>query len=173
MQLKAIHILAFFCSIFLMTKLFANENNASRYQIIFKLPVSTPYKVALHQESSSEYIFDYVPVSSKTANQNIIITYHKRIWATTQQFANALNKRNIDCQTKKINIIKQQKNIFFMTALFDQCLNRAPLKGIFKIFNMPDGQYMIMASIHNLNSDKTMPNIEMLVKSAKIIPRFN
>lgn len=164
-------ILAFSLTAFTATG-FAETNLISEYKIVYQTP-ATSWKLANHQQDADGYTFQYQPPTANTNFQSITINYGKGIQIplkdSMHQVVSEMN--TTDCQRKESDVIKQdQRTLVFRTSLAE-CSNGKSLVQIFKVFNMPDGQYSIVYSADSQsNSIPDMLKMQSLIEAATLSP---
>jgi hypothetical protein len=150
---------------------FAGTTLLSDYKIVYQAPTPT-WKLANQQQDAEGYTMQYQPKSVKTSFQSITLNYGKGIQVSLkdsmQQVVSEMN--TTDCQRKESNILKQDDKTLVFSTLLDQCANGKTLTQVFKVFNMPDGQYSIVYSADAKSSSSSIQQMESMIESAKLVP---
>lgn len=144
----------------------ASESN---YKVSFKLPQPQQWQL----ESNTKDAEGYTQIYASTNDETLTINYGKGITTSLknsmQQVLDGIALSN--CQRHGSKVITQKKNELVFTTFLDQCQNGKTLKQIYKVFNMPDGQYSISyTTAANTTSSKQIQKMEAIVKTAKIVP---
>lgn len=156
-------------SIFAISSIFANEF-ASSYQFSFDSPIE--WKTNSRNIDTTGYTEEFIPQASGNFNeQNLTLNFGKNISTSLKDSMQQVidNLAGLDCQTKESKVVKKEKNSLVFTTYLDKCSNNVTLLKVFKVINMPDGQYSIMyAANPKLVNPKILTSMKNAVLKAKL-----
>lgn len=152
-----------------------HNNNASmaKYRVNFRLPKTQKWDLVSVEQDANGYAKSYRSASSRgvAADQSFYINYGRGIKTSLQasmhEVVSALG--NTGCKRTDSKIITLNKNVLVFTASADQCMNGRTIWQVFKVFNMPDGQYSIVYSANpKAVPTKTREQMKTVVARATI-----
>lgn len=171
MHKRMIFFISLFSLIGFASSVFA-ESTSAKYRIDLQLPYAMQWRLADNQQDATGYIQTFIPKGSrKIAGQSLNFNYGKGVKMPLQESMKEVLSvmAGTDCKRKSSSVIQQKSNYLVFTTLLDKCSNGKALQQIFKVFNMPDGQYAVIyvADPHHVPS-KTIHTMHAIVMSAKI-----
>lgn len=167
-QSRFIAFLVFSFTLFLNSA-FAAPEGAPAYMIDYSLPSTMQTRVLNNEQDVGGYVKTYIVQGAGILS----INYGKNIKASLkdsmQQVINVMAKTN--CKVRDTKILKEEPTMLMFSTTMDQCANGKSLRQIFKVFNMPDGQYSILyATEPKVVSADAVKKMEEVIQSAKIVP---
>lgn len=166
-------LLWIFSLVLFMGHCFALSLNSS-YQISFNPPLAMQWQVVNTAQDDGGYMLDYMPnASANKVDQSISINFERNVQTSLsksmQEIVNLTADEDCDQNTSQV-LVQQQNYIIFTITLAD-CENNVSIQQIYKIFNMPDGQYSISYTADpDVISQQTINTMQTVIKNATLTP---
>lgn len=151
----------------------AESPAGAKYKIDIKFPSSMHWQLKDNQQDATGYMQTYLPRDSHSkTSQSVNFNYGKDIKTSLKDsMREVLNVMSgTDCKVKTSKILKQVDNYLVFDTFLDKCSNGKSLQQVFKVFNMPDGQYSVIyvADPHKVTST-TFKTMQVVVVNAKMV----
>ncbi len=148
--------------------------NDSKYRITFKMPKTQRWELVSVEQDSVGYAKSYRAqhVTGLAAEQSFYLNYGHNIKTPLLASMNEVESSiaATECQKKETRIIKQHDNSLTFMVSADKCSNGHALWQVFKVFNMPDGQYSIVYTANSKVVPKSViQEMKTVVTQAQII----
>jgi len=152
----------------------ANTSKAKN-KVNFKLPASQKWDLVSVEQDANGYAKSYRSATAKglSSDQSFYINYGHNIKTPLLESMHEVvgSLASTGCKHTSSKMEKLGKDILIFTASADHCMTGRPIWQVFKVFNMPDGQYSIVYSANpNVVPGKTRQQMKSVVTNATISP---
>lgn len=144
------------------------------YTFDFNPPRASDWQMVQNVFDKNGYARTYMlPQVNNTTPESVTISYgrniHTSVKASMQEVVGNFHK--INCKQKQSHVIDEKTNTLVFSTTIDQCHNGKAVTQIFKVFNMPDGQYSIIYSADPRKTPKsTIAEMQKAVVRGKLVP---
>jgi hypothetical protein len=145
------------------------ELHKPHYKITFTLPDEKHWRMDDQAKNPGEYHEVYFPRKpDKKNDQQVVIEFHPTVTALRTSRQEVIDAP-IPCQRKNSQILGESKDSIIFNLEIEQCPKKS-FKQVYKIFNKPDGQYIIFHIADNKVPEKKVEAMQSAVKDAQIVP---
>ena len=147
---------------------------AAKYKVNFQLPKNQKWDLVSIEQDANGYAKSYRSVNAvnMAADQSFYINYGHNIKTSLLESMQEVvgGMASTGCQHTQSKIVKLEKNTLIFISSAEQCLSGRSVWQVFKVFNMPDGQYSIVYSANpTVVPSTTTQQMKTVVTTAKII----
>ncbi len=151
------------------------QNSAAKNKVNFKLPVSQEWDLVSVEQDANGYAKSYRSRMARgfSADQSFYINYGHNIRTPLLESMHEVvgSLASTGCKHTHSQRIKMDQNTLIFIASAEHCLSGRSVWQIFKVFNMPDGQYSIVYSANpNRVPNQTRQQMKNVVMNATISP---
>jgi hypothetical protein len=156
------------------TKTKAETKKLQAYTFDFNPPRASDWQLVQNAFDKNGYARTYMlPQTGDATPESVTISYgrniHTSVKASMQEVVD--NFKKINCKQKQSHVIQQKTDALVFSTTLDQCTNGKAVTQIFKVFNMPDGQYSIIYSADPRKTSKSaIADMQKAVESGKLVP---
>ena len=148
--------------------------NDSKYRVSFNMPKSQKWDLVSVEQDSEGYAKSYRSLTAKglAANQSFYINYGRGIKTPLLASMNEVESSiaATECSQKQTHVVNHAVDSLIFTVSANQCSNGQALWQVFKVFNMPDGQYSIVYTANpKVVSTGNIQQMKTVVTRARII----
>ena len=151
----------------------SNTVATAKHKVNFQLPKTQQWELVSVEQDANGYAKSYRSVNAKglAADQSFYINYGHNIKTPLLESMHEVvgSLASTGCKDTSTKILNLEKNALVFMASAEQCLSGRSIWQIFKVFNMPDGQYSIVYSGNpNVVPLRTMQQMKTVIIGAKI-----
>lgn len=144
------------------------------YTFDFNPPHASEWQLVQNEFDARGYARTYALQKVENAqDQNVTISYGRFIKTSLKGSMKEVvdNIKQTQCKQQQVKTIQSKKDSLVFSTAINQCRNGKALHQIFKVFNMPDGQYSIIYTANPQKiSTKTIAQMQQAVVAAKLVP---
>lgn len=147
--------------------------NDSKYRVSFNMPKSQKWDLVSVEQDAGGYAKSYRSTTAKglAATQSFYINYGHNIKTPLLASMNEVESSiaATECSSKQTQVLRHDADSLIFTVSASRCSNGQALWQVFKVFNMPDGQYSIVYTANpNVVSATDRQQMKAVVTHAKI-----
>lgn len=154
----------------------SSENTAmAKNKVNFKLPSSQKWDLVSVEQDANGYAKSYRSATARglSADQSFYINYGHNIKTPLLESMHEVvgSLASTGCKHTSSKMERLGKNTLIFTTAADHCMSGRATWQVFKVFNMPDGQYSIVYSANpNAVPVKTRQQMKNVVMNATTSP---